>query len=444
MSKDNESVEEYTKTEVEYLDKYGEVSGKLLDDEELYEIIIKHNFNDEKIKEEVLSRVAYLKKRGDDYLWGDITHGKKHVVAPTPAPVQDKKREHKKERKPKAKTNKYTKVAEETGYTEKGYDNNDYYYYNQTRGYNNSNYDYYNNDQYNKNWNQGGNNAYKPYQKKGNYNNYYSEKKNYNKKNFKTVISELPSEVPAVVAEITPAVADKVETVKVEAPVLKEVGIKVEEQVKPPVETKNEVVVNKEVKESKEKKEKKEKVAKHSPVKEQPSAPVAAAPQEAPKKPQTQNFILTTENVFHIESNKSAPQTTVEIKAEKVNAPQPQTQPQPQPQIPFAPNPFNFGIPPVYGFPGAPYYTADPNISSQPGLYNQGNPMQYYQMPFFGMPFNEEMMKQMSGSQDKNIYNQQLAYMNMYQQMMYKAMMGVPPVQNVSEDPNMNFFYGKK
>jgi hypothetical protein len=70
--------------------------------------------------------------------------------------------------------------------------------------------------------------------------------------------------------------------------------------------------------------------------------------------------------------------------------------------------------------------------------------MQYYQMPFFGMPFNEEMMKQMSGSQDKNIYNQQLAYMNMYQQMMYKAMMGVPPVQNVSEDPNMNFFYGKK
>ena len=40
----DESVEEYTERELEYLDRYKSLTGPMMDDEEIYDIILKHNF----------------------------------------------------------------------------------------------------------------------------------------------------------------------------------------------------------------------------------------------------------------------------------------------------------------------------------------------------------------------------------------------------------------
>jgi hypothetical protein len=49
-------------------------------DEEVYELITKFNFDDERINEAVQNHVALLKKKGDDFTWNVITNGKSNFI----------------------------------------------------------------------------------------------------------------------------------------------------------------------------------------------------------------------------------------------------------------------------------------------------------------------------------------------------------------------------
>ena len=79
--------EEYTEKEIEYIDKYKAISGNIMEvynlliqDEELYDLIIKYNFDDNRIIQEVQNHVQLLKKKGDDYTWGVVSKGKSKLM----------------------------------------------------------------------------------------------------------------------------------------------------------------------------------------------------------------------------------------------------------------------------------------------------------------------------------------------------------------------------
>ena len=64
----SEEYEYYTPQEIEALDKYQDFTENYFDDDELYDIIIKYKYDDEKIKNE-LSDMLRGVKRGDEYKW---------------------------------------------------------------------------------------------------------------------------------------------------------------------------------------------------------------------------------------------------------------------------------------------------------------------------------------------------------------------------------------
>ncbi len=76
LSVRDESFEEYTPQEIEYLDKYNEYTNNRFDDDELYEIITKYNFDDERIKRELNDMMKLITKKGDEYGWQVIEKGK--------------------------------------------------------------------------------------------------------------------------------------------------------------------------------------------------------------------------------------------------------------------------------------------------------------------------------------------------------------------------------
>lgn len=69
----DESYEEYTEKELKYLDKF---QNDLMDDEELYDIITKFKFDDEKIAHEIGRLRGLLEAKGDDYSWKKVEQGK--------------------------------------------------------------------------------------------------------------------------------------------------------------------------------------------------------------------------------------------------------------------------------------------------------------------------------------------------------------------------------
>jgi len=76
LSNSEESYEEYTAKELEYIDKYKPLTLYRMEDEEIYEIILKNNFNDEKIRNEINEFVKLINFKGDDYGWNVIDEGK--------------------------------------------------------------------------------------------------------------------------------------------------------------------------------------------------------------------------------------------------------------------------------------------------------------------------------------------------------------------------------
>lgn len=183
MSAVNEkSAEFYTPREVEYLDKYGAVSDNQLDDEELYQIITKHNFNDEKILNEVKSTIKRIEARGEEYQWGNVQNGKKkiHKEEVKPEPKVTKVNKQQKGRKPERDVQSKALQEENQIYYDynQGYGN--YKNYNKEEQYYNNYYgNSYNNEGYNQNqyqnYNYKNNNQGKKYQKYNKYQKYQAK-----------------------------------------------------------------------------------------------------------------------------------------------------------------------------------------------------------------------------------------------------------------------------
>ena len=75
ISQSEESFEEYTQKELNYIDKYKSMSMNRMSDEEVYDIIVKFDFNDEKIEYEIKEMKFLINQKGDDYGWNVIDKG---------------------------------------------------------------------------------------------------------------------------------------------------------------------------------------------------------------------------------------------------------------------------------------------------------------------------------------------------------------------------------
>lgn len=76
LSNSEESYEEYTPKELSYIDKYKAMALNRLTDDEVYDIVCKYNFNDEKIEREIKEFTKLILNKGDDYSWTIIDTGK--------------------------------------------------------------------------------------------------------------------------------------------------------------------------------------------------------------------------------------------------------------------------------------------------------------------------------------------------------------------------------
>ena len=61
----------YTIEEIKLLDKYHDFCGHKFDDDKIYEVIIKFNYDDELIKNEIKEMLKDL-ERGEEYNWTEI------------------------------------------------------------------------------------------------------------------------------------------------------------------------------------------------------------------------------------------------------------------------------------------------------------------------------------------------------------------------------------
>lgn len=83
LSNSEESYEEYTPKELAYIDKYKAMALNRLTDDEVYDIICKYNFNNEKIGNEINEFTKLVLNKGDDYSWTIIDAGKSIYILPT-------------------------------------------------------------------------------------------------------------------------------------------------------------------------------------------------------------------------------------------------------------------------------------------------------------------------------------------------------------------------
>jgi hypothetical protein len=79
LSLKEDSFEEYTPQEIEYLDKYKEFTSNRFDDDELYDIITKYNFDDNRIQRELSEMLKLINKKGDEYGWQVVEKGKSKI-----------------------------------------------------------------------------------------------------------------------------------------------------------------------------------------------------------------------------------------------------------------------------------------------------------------------------------------------------------------------------
>jgi hypothetical protein len=412
----DKSVEFYTPREVEYLDKYGAVSDNLLDDEELYQIITKHNFNDEKILNEVKTIIKRIEARGEEYQWGNIQNGKKKI--------------QKEEVKPEPKITKVSKPQKgrkpERDVQSKALQEENQIYYDYNKGYGNyKNYqkedkyynNYYGNSYNNEGYNQ---NQYQNYKYKNNYQggkkyqnyNKYQKHQNQSQSASNDVIFEYNDEGKMVPKNFT---IQPVEEVK-------------EEITHSHKDEANEgQVIMKEIAESQALHKNKSSPVKQNPETEYKSKPVTAKP--SPEKvhveskgrdqKQPHGLSLSSDSGFHIQSQE--PIQKEEPKKETVTQHQPYQQQQ-QFQMPgFEHMNHQQGFPGFFPQPMFPFQMYDPEAMKN---------------MMGGMP-------QMQMSTDPKIQQQmQLQYMTMMNQMymqmmMYKSMM--QPMQPMQPNQGQEF-----
>lgn len=75
--KDNDNEEYYTKEEMQEMDKYHELTGHKLEDEEVYEVMQKHH-NDEKMVLDELNLLIRDSQRGEEFNWQEV--GKSKII----------------------------------------------------------------------------------------------------------------------------------------------------------------------------------------------------------------------------------------------------------------------------------------------------------------------------------------------------------------------------
>ncbi len=72
---ESDSEEYYTPEEIVLLDKYHDFCGHKFEDDEIYQIILKHKHNDDMIKNELNEMLKEL-KRGEEFSWTEIGKSK--------------------------------------------------------------------------------------------------------------------------------------------------------------------------------------------------------------------------------------------------------------------------------------------------------------------------------------------------------------------------------
>ena len=81
-SDSEDSVEVYTEEEIKLLDKYLKYTNNQFEDQELYDIFLRFNFDEDKIQEELDLLMKDMKK-GREYQWHDPNEKKKDLNQPS-------------------------------------------------------------------------------------------------------------------------------------------------------------------------------------------------------------------------------------------------------------------------------------------------------------------------------------------------------------------------
>ena len=348
-SNSDDSVEVYTDEEIKLLDHYHEYSNNLFDDDELYDIFTRFNFNEQLIQVEIDQLMREMKK-GKEYQWHDPNEKTKE-------PAKEKKTTHDKQGK-KEYVNKY----------KNNYGSN-YYYQNQ------KNYTY-NNNYYNRNYNNYYNRRYNNRYNSNNY--YYNNKRRYNDNKKYRAAKELKE------VEITPIQSgeDTHEVIPEKGVLKNEIEKEEKGEVEPVQEVKPDVVEI-EYKDNKEEVEVSH-VPKPSKVKEpeqeKTRSVISETIETVPLKKEIQPSFEVYENTtFTLES----------AKPKKPVMSTPTEQPQYQPQQPTYQMPGNY---PMYPFPFYPQYynmmmpQGTTPQEGQPEAQAQQMPM-YPQYPYYPYPY---------------------------------------------------------
>ena len=101
--KHKEPVEEpsvYSEKEIEYIDKYLPKVKNAMDENELYDLIIKFNFDDRKIEDEINHRLKLIEVKGEEFGWTEV---KKKIKKPAPPKHEKKNKKNKQKEKKKKK-----------------------------------------------------------------------------------------------------------------------------------------------------------------------------------------------------------------------------------------------------------------------------------------------------------------------------------------------------
>ena len=69
---------EYTEKEREYINKYLPMAKTAYDEKEIFEIIKKYNFDDEKIKKDIKHQLDIISFRGEEYGWSEVKKKKQN------------------------------------------------------------------------------------------------------------------------------------------------------------------------------------------------------------------------------------------------------------------------------------------------------------------------------------------------------------------------------
>lgn len=342
-SNSDDSVEVYTDEEIKLLDHYHEYSDNLFDDDELYDIFTRFNFNEQLIQEEIDQLMREMKK-GKEYQWHDPNEKPKE-------PAKEKKSTHDKQGK-KDYVNKYRN----------NYNNN---YYNQKK----RNYTY-NNNYYNRNYNNYYNRRYNYRYNSNNY--YYNNKRRYNdnkKYNTAKELKEVEITEPIQKEEANEVISEKV-VLKNEIEREEKVEVEPVQEIKPDVVEVNYKDIQEEVEVSH--------VPKPSKAKEQekPKSIISETIETDNNKKELQPSFEVYENTnFTLESAK--PKKTVTAT--------------PTEQIPYQPQQPAYQMPgnyPMYPFPFYPQYynmmmpQGTTPQEGQPDAQAQQMPM-YPQYPYY-------------------------------------------------------------